>query len=482
MDNILKLVIITNTVVTYMNELNKKKYKTRKLKNNKKRLPLLTIFIICIFSSSIFTGCIDQDRPKEDYEIYVTVSQNQVNNSIINAEKWFINNLNEDGYFNYLYDPTEENYSTENSMIRQLMGSRLLAELVNENQSLQTIHKKNLEYIFSNWYKEENDLGYIFYDNQSKLGAIAMALRTLIYSPFYEEYSGIAENLSNTILELQNSNGTFEAFFIKPEGSYLDDYFELHLYYYSGEAILSLIEYYIKTDNISLLDAAELSQNYYIQKYVTELDENYNPAYVPWHTISLNKLYKITQNDIYSDSIFILNDKLLEIQDIKNEETIGRFYDVTTPEYGEPHSASDAIYLEGLSYAYEIAIILNDTEHQETYSIALILGLHNIMSLQNNESDEKIFGAIRASTDDDTVRIDSTQHMIDAFKKTNDVIKGNKKYDWQYFYYPELGFLVKSKQRIMVRGNTSVWYALGIGTIAALIFVVIIYIILRRKK
>jgi hypothetical protein len=59
--------------------------------------------------------------------------------------------------------------------------------------------------------------------------------------------------------------------------------------------------------------------DYYIEKYVENIEENYYPAYVPWHTIALNKLYKINKNKKYSEAIYILNDKLLEIQNVDQD-------------------------------------------------------------------------------------------------------------------------------------------------------------------
>ncbi len=54
-------------------------------------------------------------------------------------------------------------------MIRQLMASRLLAEMSLEDENLVNLHKKNLEFMFQYWYKEEGDLGYIYYNDKSKL-------------------------------------------------------------------------------------------------------------------------------------------------------------------------------------------------------------------------------------------------------------------------------------------------------------------------
>ena len=95
-------------------------------------------------------------------------------------------------------------------MVRQLMASRLLAELALDDPALGSVHRKNLQFLFANWYREDNrGHGYIFYDNKSKLGANAMALRTLSFSPFFEVYSSQAQKIADGILSLMNNNGCF---------------------------------------------------------------------------------------------------------------------------------------------------------------------------------------------------------------------------------------------------------------------------------
>lgn len=136
-----------------------------------------------------------------------------------------------------------------------------------------------------------------------------MLLRTLIASPYFEQYSGHAEKLANAIHSLQMPDGSFRAWYKAPTYKYDEDYL---LTFYSGEGILALLEYYLKTKNVKRRDIALLSQDYYLQAYVDHIEENYYPAYVPRHTISLYHAYQITQEKKYADAIFLLNDKLID--------------------------------------------------------------------------------------------------------------------------------------------------------------------------
>ena len=380
---------------------------------NKKILKICSYISISILFISFISGCVQQ-KPQMS-----SLSFETVNDSLTLAETWITNNLNDEGYFNYRYDPLSEEYSSKNNMIRQLMASRLLAEMSQENTSLQSLHQKNLDYIFSNWYRENNGTGYIYFDEKSKLGAIAMAVRTLVYSPFFDDYEDEAYRLANCILSLLNDDGSFEPWYIEPSYSYDKDYL---LTFYSGEAILSLVEFYQITNDTTFLKTAIISQNFYVDRYVNQMDDFYYPAYVPWHTQSLNKLYHITENQVYLEAIMTLNDKLLEIQDRDNTSAfLGRFYNDSTPQYGSPHSSSDAVYIEGLAYAYEIAELVGDEDHIRQYKQAITLGIQNLIGLQYNSSNWRINGAIRINADDMELRVDTTQHMADAFRKIIEV-------------------------------------------------------------
>ena len=357
------------------------------------------------------------------------VSQEELEKSYQLSESWFLNSINKEGIFNYLYDAHENKFSDSNNAIRQLMASRLLAEMSSKDASLRDDHKRNLDFIFKHWVKEKQGLNFIVLYGKSKLGANAMMLRTLVASPFYDQYKERAEKFKKAVLYGINKDGSMNPFLIEPKYEYKWDYI---LTFYTGEALVALLEYYEKEKDPGLLKLIKKSQDFYIDRYVTKMDKNYYPAYVPWHSISLNMLYKITKDKKYSDAIFAMNDKLLEIQDRMHH--VGRFYNPATPQYGTPHASSDGVYTEGLTYAYEIAKMLNDQTRMAIYKEALEIGFKHLISLQYNKNNsehlpapEKTLGAFRirrtapdASFTERTgsnVRIDSVQHTMDAFRK-----------------------------------------------------------------
>jgi hypothetical protein len=145
--------------------------------------------------------------------------------------------------------------------------------------------------------------------------------------------------------------------------------------------------------------------------------------------MSLNNLYKLTQDQRYADAVYILTDKVLELLD--RQVFVGRFYDPATPEYGTPHSSSDGVYTEGLAYAYEIAILNGDEIRQQRYRKALELAIFNLASLQyrypvfdeGQVEPSKYIGGIRIRHDSSWIRIDTIGHALDAFDKILEILE-----------------------------------------------------------
>jgi hypothetical protein len=137
--------------------------------------------------------------------------------------------------------------------------------------------------------------------------------------------------------------------------------------------------------------------------------------------MSLYGLFKLTGYRGYADAALVLNDKLLELQD--TIQYVGRFFNPDFPEYGAPHSASDGVYTEGMTYAYELAVLVGDVERVVRFGRAMALALENLYGLQvaDVESTMKdssvVVGAFRTRVDSWILRIDNTQHVIDAYRR-----------------------------------------------------------------
>ncbi|MBW1989614.1 MAG: hypothetical protein JRI97_08715 [Deltaproteobacteria bacterium] len=334
------------------------------------------------------------------------------------ARQWFVNSISGDVIFPYYFDPIQGVYSYSNSMIRQLMSSRLLAQMAGEDPSLAGLHRRNLDFILNYWYRENSrGHGIIFYDGESELGANAMALRTLCASPFFPQHEKEAEKIYQGIVYLFRDDG-FKPFYHEPRYSYLPAY---TLAYFSGEAILAITDYARRTGNAEVWEKAAEIQEFYLKKYVDEIEENYYPAYVPWQTFSLCALYAHDPKPEYAEAVFVLNDKLMKIQ--RHGRHLGRFLDLAPDRPSGTHSSSDAVFTESLAYAYELSQRLGETGRKERYGRALAIAVYNLLRLQyvdlppNAPYRKFIAGAFRSSAQNPGVRLDSVQHVMDAFRK-----------------------------------------------------------------
>ena len=286
-----------------------------------KKIIKIHIIIILIFSSFSLSGCTNKsDQDKDDYE-FISLSVNDVNQSLNQAKKWLISNMKETGFSNYLYDYKDDLFLNEDNLIHQLKVTRLLAELSYQNDSIKEIHKINMDHILNNLYVEKNKTGYILYNNKTDIIYNALFLRTLLISPLINEYAENTYKLSNTIISLQNQNGSF-----KTENISIVNNNESNLsFYYNEEVILSLIEMYSFTKNISYLNHAILTQDYFIETYLLKINEKYYSALIPGHSKSMKKLYDITKDEKYASIILFLNNKLLDFQETENLTKIGHF-------------------------------------------------------------------------------------------------------------------------------------------------------------
>lgn len=373
---------------------------------------LLTNWIgLCLILLLLPTsGCAPPHAPLGDYQIRYHADL---------AERWLVNNLNKSNLFNYAYYANQDRYSSNNNAIRQLMSSRVLASMVQTKKAYLPDHERNLSHLMAAWYREEGDLAYVWFKNQSKLGANALLLRTLVASPFFDLYTDQANKLARGILSLASPEGELRAFYRTSRSDYDE---ERLLKFYSGEALLALLEYATAVDDQNWIREAQRIQEFYLQQYVTNIRENYYPAYVPWHTLSLHQLFLITNDVRYPKAVFILTDRLLTMMD--TDLFPGRFYNDATPEFGSPHAASDGVYTEGLLYALELAHLAGDERRVRRYRAAARLALENLYSLQFQRHNiagfsqpERALGGIRSRHNSSSIRIDSVQHTLDALHK-----------------------------------------------------------------
>jgi hypothetical protein len=424
---------------------------------------------ILILFSYYLSGCIENSNKNNDQYEYVYLSKDNVNNSLNSTVKWMTANLDENGFYNKIYDYDKAEFQDYENIYHQLRNSLILAELSNYRNPTKEIHKSNLNYIINHLYIEEKNISYIEFENKSELGYNAIFIQIILSSPFKNDYKDIANKLANTILRMQNENGSFQNDFL------INNTNEININQ-SSDAIISLIGMYIFTNNTDYLNKSITSQNYYIKNYLSKINDKYYTTLIPGHTKSLSLLYKITNLDLYTSTAKILSDIILEKQIKDNIINIGHFDDLIINIDNNSYSSIDGFITEGIGYYFD-HLEKNQLRNISKYKIGLILGVYNLINLQNKDINEKINGSIKFDHDDNLIRLDSTQNTIFTYLKILDFLGED---NWNYSYYPELDLLVDNiiKSRL---SNDEVWYALFFGTLISIILVFLVYLIFRRR-
>ena len=334
---------------------------------------------------------------------------------------WMLRNVHDDGRMTYKYWPSRGEESGANNMIRQWMASRVLGRIVRQrgDPRLTKLAALNLRYNLWLFYHEEDGLGgdglgVIEFDGKAKLGAIALAALAIAEHPERMAFAAEQAALGRSIDHLWQQNGAFTTF-LKPAGR--DD----NQNFYPGEALLYWARLYRETRDPVLLERILLSFAYYRDWHLA----NRNPAFVPWHTMAYELVWRETGDDELRDWIFEMNDWLLARQQPDIEaypDTAGRFYDPDNPGFGPPHASSTGVYLEGLIRAFALARETGDSARAEAYRQAIVRGLRSLMQLEfADEMDmfyinprDRVRGALRTTVYDNEIRVDNVQHGLMA--------------------------------------------------------------------
>ena len=328
---------------------------------------------------------------------------------------WLVGQLDEDGRMVYEYWPSRGEESTSNNMIRQWMATRALTRIAIErgDEALVERAETNIEYNLGISYREEGGLGLIADpDGDVKLGAVALAALAISEHPARGRFADEEAALRRTVDELWRTDGSFETFIV-PAGRNDNQNF------YPGEALLLWASTLEVTNDPELLERFMRSFEYYRDWH----REQRNPAFVPWHTMAYEKVWRVTNDPDLRDFVFEMNDWLLDMQQWEAAPTpdvAGRFYNPEHPEYGPPHASSDGVYLEGLIAAHRLAVADGDENRAEAYRVAIARGLRNLMQLQfADEVDmfyvsrrERVAGGLRTTVYDNRIRVDNVQHGL----------------------------------------------------------------------
>lgn len=329
---------------------------------------------------------------------------------------WFINNQASDGSLPYKYWPSSGSYSMADNTIRRFMATVAFNRLAKASgrTDIRGAAARNLEFNLARFYKEESGLGLIEWNGSVKLGAVAMAALAILESPSRNRWQNELAALQHTIDRLWLPDGAFRTF-LRP--AHRND----NQNFYPGEALLfwaALLEQQL--DPFLLTRALKTAAH-----YRRHFKAKPNPAFVPWHTQAVCRLFRLTQDQSLRDYVFEMSDWLLPHQqwgDDIDPDLRGRFYSPERPDFGPPHASATGVYLEGLVDALEMARDAGDDTRAASYETAIRRGIRSLSQLQyRDEIDafyvthkQRVLGAIRTEVDNNEIRIDNLQHGLMA--------------------------------------------------------------------
>lgn len=332
------------------------------------------------------------------------------------------NHVHQDGRMTYLYYPSrdsEDEDTTVNNMIRQWMATLALCRFARAkgDSALVELADRNIRFNLEHYYRCQTGLGLIEFRGQVKLGAVALAVLSLMEHERRQQYAEVESSLWRTIDHQRQQSGMWRTFVIPSERN---DQTNL----YPGAALLAWAHRIRETSDASLIERFMGSFQYYRRWHLDP--KNRNPAFIPFQTQAYYIVYQVTGERQLADFIFEMNDWLVPFQrwPTRSPEFAGRFYDPKRP-YGSPHASSTGGYLEGLGNAFELASELGDEKRRRRYATTISRGIRSIMQLTFREASdlyyssqpERLVGGVRSTCYDNVIRIDNVQRNLLALLK-----------------------------------------------------------------
>ena len=331
---------------------------------------------------------------------------------------WMLANLSSHGELPYKYWPSRGMLSPADNAIRRLLAALALARLgrLRGDARIREASARNLRHTLKRYLRNIGEgRGAIVEDRGAKLGAAALAALAILESPSRSEFLPEYAMLAAGVASMVDRERGFRTFFFPVERD------GQNWNFYSGEALL----FWAEARRQGAPGAPSLAQCMEAFDSCRKRHRQArNPAFVPWHTQACASLFAQTQHQDLAEFVFEMNDWLLPMQqwDDVAPDLRGRFYNPRRPDYGPPHAASTAAYIEALADAAALARAVGDHSRVAAYKRAVNRGLRCLRQLQfRNTRDSfyvsrgrRVLGALRTEVYDNAVRLDSAAHALAA--------------------------------------------------------------------
>lgn len=375
----------------------------------------------------------------------VPVSYESTLNAAVACGNRLVNQQSVRGIYTYEYNALENRISNENFNIVRMAGTAfsmtMLADFVKtadpgrrfEKSAASAIRylftlSSTTPYIKESLYIAQEEYGK--YNFVGKLGSTALALLGLQFGTFYEKYADQRRKLTNTILGMQNQDGSYNSYVptlvlpVSPNRKASANYFP-------GEALLAFC--YALKNNFDGDVARSVAKSFHF--YKKHFTDEPNTAFVLWQASAWAIFYRLmtesaeikeiadeyeVKSSEVADFVYQQADWILQFQhdsattDI--EEYIGGFPNDTAP------NSVSSCYLEAVIRAAGLAFDRGDKQKFEKYKVASIKGLEFLMRLQLKEEESFLFpepkmaiGGISSNLVSFRLRNDRDQHAITAF-------------------------------------------------------------------
>ncbi len=327
---------------------------------------------------------------------------------------YFRNHVREDGPgFDYLYDPFREKTSRSDNHVRQLASLWIAAKVANvlRDEALAASVRDSLVH-YELLLDRRSRSSFPRINGQANLAYSAFCLLALLEQPTYPRQRILVEELARGILSRQREDGSFSTSF--------DGESDRGWRYYSGEALLALMELYRVNHDEDLREAARKAFPYYRERWRQER----NTAMIPWHSQAGRILYEEEGAPEIAEFIFEMNDWLIETCQKRR-----RSYRDEAGGFGKnaPGTCSTACYLEGIADACQVARDAGRTSDANRYFRSLRRGLRFLLQAQYDEENtycleraDLAIGGFRNNLRDSRIRIDCVQHAAHAILKAMD--------------------------------------------------------------
>lgn len=350
---------------------------------------------------SLDSGGLDYGRRKVE-----TVDSAFVEDMIVNASEFLVNQVQEDGTFIYGYDPRFGSRLEGYNIVRHAstIWSLLCRYRIDPSEELAAKIDLTIEYMLSQLVYENNETAYLYEqnDDEIKLGGCGVAVVALT------EYMDVFQNrkyereciaLGNGILAMLDQD-TGEYYHVL-NGDFSTKE-EFRTIYYDGEATFALCRLYGFTREEVWLDAAKSAVDHFIR-------EDYSEHADHWVAYSMNEITKYVTDsvDYYT---FALKNALVNLNDIYLRDTTYHTYLELLMATFEVYDRmlESGVEIEGFDEASFLKVIYSRADH-------MLNGYFFPEYAMYMKNPQQIVNTFMVRHDGYRVRIDDVQHNIGGY-------------------------------------------------------------------